>query len=91
MPHSSCSFSVHCADLGVVGQAQVVVEAPHQHFLPAEGHVGTQLAFQLGKAEVTVALFGVATDGPRSLRILSKMSFIGTEDSMFAAFSARQR
>jgi hypothetical protein len=47
----------------MIGQAEVVVQTPHQHFLAAEGHVCAEFAFQLREGKVAVCLLGVAADG----------------------------
>ena len=43
----------------MIGQAEVVVDAPHQHFLPSESHLVGDVPFQLGKGEVAVGVLGV--------------------------------
>ena len=47
----------------MVRQAQIVVQAPAQDFLPGETHVGTELTFELGESEIAVGLLAVLADG----------------------------
>ena len=53
------AFGVGLAHFGVVGQAEVVVQAPGEHFFAAEHHAGLDFAFQLGKGEVAVGVVRV--------------------------------
>ena len=50
-------FRVGFAHLGVIGQSEVVVQTPAQHFFAVEHHAGTDLAFQLGEQIIALALF----------------------------------
>ena len=56
-------LGIDLADLGMVRQAQIVVQAPAQDFLPGETHVGTELTFELGESEIAVGLLAVLADG----------------------------
>ncbi len=56
------TFRVSFADLGMIGQAEVVVDAPAEHLLAVEAHVGTQFAFKLRECEIAVYLFTVLPD-----------------------------
>ncbi len=56
-------LGIDLADLGMVREAQVVVQAPAQDFLPGEAHVGTEFAFEFGKCEITVSLVAILADG----------------------------
>ena len=47
----------------MIGQAQVVVNAPNENFLPSESHLVGDVSFQLGKSEVAMALTGMLSDG----------------------------
>jgi hypothetical protein len=46
----------------VVGQTEVVVQAPAKYLFASEAHVGTEFAFQLGEDEVAFAGFAVLAD-----------------------------
>ena len=59
---------------GVVGQAEVVVDAPDQDLLSPKGHAVGDVSLELGEGEVSVGLFSVRPRGPRLLRMRSKMS-----------------
>ena len=61
------AFGVGLAHLGVVGQSEVIVQAPVEHLLAPENHVGTDVAFEFGKGIITVGVRHVLTD--RSARI----------------------
>ena len=56
------TFGVGFAHFGVIGQAQVVVQAPVQHLLSPEGHVGTDFSFEFGECEIPVGITHVHTD-----------------------------
>ena len=56
------AFRVGLAHLGMVGQTEVVVEAPAKHLLAVETHVRTQLAFQLRECEIAVNFLAVLPD-----------------------------
>ena len=56
-------LAVDLADLGMVRQAQVVVQAPAQDFLPGEAHVGAEFALEFGECEISVGLVAVLADG----------------------------
>jgi hypothetical protein len=47
----------------MVRQAQVVVQAPAQDFLPGEAHVGAEFALEFGECEISVGLVTVLADG----------------------------
>ena len=64
------TVGIGLAHLGVVGQAEVVVQTPVQHLLAAERHVGTDLAFEFRESEVAVGIRHVLTDG--AARVLLK-------------------
>ena len=53
---AGCGFTVDLADRRVVGQAQVVVEAPAENFLALEPHMGSQFSFQFGEHVVAEGL-----------------------------------
>ena len=53
---------IDLADLGMVRETQVVVQAPAQDFLPGEAHMGTELAFELRECKITVGLFAILAD-----------------------------
>jgi hypothetical protein len=55
-------FGVDLADLGVIGEAEVVIEAPYNFLLSAEDHSAADLSFQFWKCEVTVCSFPMLTD-----------------------------
>ena len=55
-------LGVGFAHLGVVGQAEVVVQGPVQHGDAVKGHVRAQLAFQAGVHVVTETLFEILAD-----------------------------
>ena len=57
------AFGVGLAHLGVVGQSEVIVQAPVEHLLAPENHVGTDVAFEFGKGIITVGVRHVLTDG----------------------------
>ena len=56
------AFGVGFAHFGVIGQAQVVVQAPVQHLLSPKGHVGTDFSFEFGECEIPVGITHVHTD-----------------------------
>ena len=56
------TFGVGFAHFGVIGQAQVVVQAPVQHLLSPKGHVGTDFSFEFGECEIPVGITHVHTD-----------------------------
>ena len=47
------------AHLRVVGQTQIVVQAPVQHLLAVERHLGTQLALELRKIEIAIGQLAI--------------------------------
>ena len=55
------------AYLRMIGEAQIVIQTPIEHHLPAETHVRPQLSFELRKSEITVCNPHVLTD--RAARI----------------------
>ena len=57
------ALGVGFAHLGMVGQAEVVVQAPVEHHLPAEAHVGAELTLQFGECEIAVRIGHVLPDG----------------------------
>ena len=61
------AFGIGLAHLGMVGQSQVVVQAPVEHLLSPEHHVGTDLALEFREGEIAVSVRHVLTD--RSARI----------------------
>ena len=56
-------FAVHLADFGMIGQSQVVVQAPAEDFLTLEAHVRTELPFQLGEHEIAEGFVAVLPQG----------------------------
>ena len=56
------AFGIGLAHFGMIGQTQIVVEAPIQHRFAAESHVRTDGAFEFGEREISVAVFLVHTD-----------------------------
>ena len=56
-------IGVGFAHFGVIGQAEIVVDAPANHFFAFENHAITQFAFELGKHVVTFGYFGVLAQG----------------------------
>ena len=55
-------FGIGLPHLRVVGQPQVVIQAPVQYFPPAEHHPGTDFSFQFRKCEIAVCFFGILAD-----------------------------
>ena len=55
------------AHLRMIGEAQIVIQTPIEHHLPAETHVRPQFSFELRKSEITVCHPHVLTD--RAARI----------------------
>ena len=64
----SGALGIRLAHLGMVCQSEVVVQAPVEHLLAPENHVGTDVAFEFGEGVITVGIRHVLTD--RSARIL---------------------
>jgi len=56
-------FCVDLADLRVVGEAQVVIQAPDDLFFSPEIHPATDLSLQFGKCEISMRPFSVLADG----------------------------
>ena len=56
-------FGVHGPDFRVVGEAEVVVDAPDQDLLPPKGHAVGDVSLELGEGEVSVGLLGVLPEG----------------------------
>ena len=52
-------FGIHATNLGVVGQTQIVVQAPAEHLPAIEGHARSEFTFQTRKSEITVGTFTV--------------------------------
>ena len=50
------ALGIGLAHLGVVGQTEVVVQAPVEHLLAAETHVRTDFALEFGECEITVGI-----------------------------------
>ena len=61
------TLGIGLADLGVVGQAEVVVQTPVEHHLAPEKHMGADLALEFREGEIAVGIRHVLTD--RSARI----------------------
>ena len=70
------TFGVGFAHFGVIGQAQVVVQAPVQHLLSPKGHVGTDFSFEFGECEIPVGITHVHTDRASGISRRSKISTI---------------
>src|SRR5690606_15193851 len=47
-------LSIHRPYFGMIGQAQVIVEAPYQMFFPVEQHPGSNFTFQLRKRKIAM-------------------------------------
>ena len=56
------AFRVGFSDLGMVGQAEIVVDAPAKHVFAVETHVRAKFAFQLRECEITVNEFTILSD-----------------------------
>ena len=52
-------LGVHSADVRMVGEAEVVVDAPHEDLLAPEGHPVGDVALQLREGEVAMGVLGV--------------------------------
>ena len=64
---SGGTLGINLTDSWMVGQTQIIVQAPAKHFLAVENHAGTQFAFQTGKRKITVSTLTVLPD--RTTRI----------------------
>ena len=55
-------LSVYLADLGMVGQSEIVVETPAENLMTVESHSGSYLALQFGKCEISVTSCAVLSE-----------------------------
>ena len=62
------AFGIRLAHFGMVGQSEVVVQAPVEHLLAPENHMGADFAFEFGESVITMGIRHILTD--RSARIL---------------------
>ena len=60
-PACSC-LGVDFADLGVVGQTEIVVETPAKDILSVELHVRAQFTLESWKCEITFSFFTILAD-----------------------------
>jgi hypothetical protein len=45
----------------MVGESDVVIKTPNQHFFASEGHMRAEFSFQLWKSEVAMRFFRMLT------------------------------
>ena len=74
------AFGVGLAHFGMVGQAEVVVQAPVQHFATAEHHPRTDLPFEFRKRIITVAQFLVLADRAAGVLVYSVKNIHNSSD-----------
>src|SRR6185437_7569255 len=61
-PKTGRCFRVYFPDIGVVGQAKIIVETPNNFLFSPEKHPATDLSFQFGECKITVCSLPMLTD-----------------------------
>src|SRR5687768_13595855 len=58
-----CSICVGFSYFGMVGQPEIIIKAPDDHFLAAEFHAAGNITFQFRKGKVPVSTLTMLTNG----------------------------
>src|SRR5580693_4580350 len=56
------TFCIGFANLGMIGQSKIIIEAPYDHFLPPKLHAAADLSFQFWKCEIAMRSFTMLPD-----------------------------
>ena len=57
------NFAAPSASAWQIGKTQIIVQAPVEHLLTAETHVGADLSLQLRECEIAVGIGHILSDG----------------------------